>query len=205
MTYDDALDLHPVWSADGSSIVFSSTRSESGQVDLFQNGPGAAGERLLFASAQTKTPNAWSPDGRFFLFYSTDPKTANDLWILPPNRPPVPFLKTPFREAHGVFSPDGRWVAYMSDQSGRMEVYVRPFADSLVANGSAGDDGREWQVSTAGGVHPTWSPDGREVYFHRNSVLNDGFDGVKIGDRVRFAEEQGAEGPQASSVTVVQE
>jgi hypothetical protein len=64
-----------------------------------------------------------------------------------------------------VFSPDGRWVAYTSDQSGRSEVYVRPFDATLAANGSTGDRGREWQVSTAGGIHPTWNPNGREVHF----------------------------------------
>jgi eukaryotic-like serine/threonine-protein kinase len=165
LTFDDALDMHPTWSADGSRIAFTSTRSDSGQADLYQMAPGAAGDRLLFASAQTKTPNAWSPDGRFFLFYSTDPQTANDLWLLPAAGSPVVFLKTPFREGHGVFSPDGRWVAYTSDQSGRMEVYVRPFNPTLAANGSEGNRGREWQVSIDGGIHPTWSPNGREVYF----------------------------------------
>jgi Tol biopolymer transport system component len=156
LTFDDALDQMPTWSADGSRMAFSSTRSESVQADLYQTSPGAADDRLLFASAQTKTPNAWSPDGRL-LFHSTDPETANDLWILPPAGSPAVFLKTPFREAHGVFSPDGRWVAYTSDQSGRSEVYVRSL--------SPADRGREWQVSTAGGMHPTWSPNGREIFF----------------------------------------
>jgi Tol biopolymer transport system component len=165
ITFDDALDQLPTWSPDGSRMVFSSTRSETGQADLYQTAPGAAGDRLLFASAQTKTPNAWSPDGHFFLFYSTDPQTANDLWILPPTGSPVAFLKTPFREGHGVFSPDGRWVAYTSDQSGRIEVHVRPFNPTLAASESAGDRGREWQVSINGGTHPTWSPNGREIYF----------------------------------------
>ncbi len=165
VTFDDALDQLPIWSPDGLRLTFSSTRSETGQADLYQTAPGAGGDRLLFASAQTKTPNAWSPDGRFFLFYSTDPETANDLWILPPTGAPVAFLKTRFREADGVFSPDGRWVAYTSDQSGRWEVYVRPFDAALAANESAGERGREWQVSNAGGLHPTWSPNGREVYF----------------------------------------
>ena len=118
--------------------------SDSRQADLYQITPGASGDQPLFASAQTKAPNAWSPDGRFLLFFSTDPQTADDLWILPPTGLPVVFLKTPFREAHGVFSPDGRWVAYTSDQSGRMEAYVRPFTASLVADGSASDGGRAW-------------------------------------------------------------
>jgi len=165
VTFDDALDQLATWAADGSRMAFSSTRSDSGQADLYQTAPGVAGDRLLFASAQTKTPTAWSPDGRFLLFFSTDPQTANDLWILPPTGSPVVFLKTPFREAHGVFSPDGHWVAYASDKSGRMEVYVRPFDANLTANGSTADRGPEWQMSTAGGMHPRWSPNGREVYF----------------------------------------
>jgi Tol biopolymer transport system component len=79
VTFDDAHDQLPAWSADGSRMAFMSTRSDSGQGDLYQTAPGVADDQLLFASAQTKTPNAWSPDDRFFLFYSTDSQTANDL------------------------------------------------------------------------------------------------------------------------------
>ena len=120
------------------------------------------------ASDQIKTPSSWSPDGRFLLFHSTDPQTSTDLWVMPMvgdrTRPSV-FLKTPFREAYGVFSPDGRWVAYMSNESGRVEIYVRPFVPPGAAGTAAGAAGGQWQVSTAGGIHPVWRPDGRELYY----------------------------------------
>jgi len=160
VTFSDQLDSEPVWSPDGTRLAFASTRAftstSSGQVDLYQTRFGAGGEELLLASGQTKTPNSWSPDGRFFMYFSTDPQTGNDLWVLPVTGSPAVFLKTRFSEGSGVFSPDGRWVAYMSDQSGRMEVYVRPFVPAA---------GRELQVSTDGGIHPAWSPDGTEVYY----------------------------------------
>ena len=81
------------------------------------------------ASDQTKTPTSWSADGRFLLLNSTDPQTSFDLWVVPMvgDRTPSVWLKTPFREVHGAFSPDGQWVAHQSNESGRDEVYVRPF------------------------------------------------------------------------------
>ena len=80
------------------------------------------------------------------------------------DRVPSVFLKTPFREAWGAFSPDGRWVAYQSNESGRMEIYVRPFVPPDAA-GTATVAGGQWQVSTAGGIMPAWRPDGRELYY----------------------------------------
>ena len=81
------------------------------------------------------------------------------------DRTPSVFLKTPFREAYGAFSPDGRWVAYQSNESGRSEIYVRPFVPPGAAGTGAGAAGGQWQVSTAGGIHPVWRPDGKELYY----------------------------------------
>jgi eukaryotic-like serine/threonine-protein kinase len=75
------------------------------------------------------------------------------------------FLKTPFRELHGEFSPDVRWVAYQSDESGRPEIYVRPFVAPGVACTAAGVAGGQWQVSSAGGIYPVWRRDGKELYY----------------------------------------
>ena len=75
------------------------------------------------------------------------------------------FLKTPFRETYGAFSPDGRWVAYQSNASGRTEVYVRPFVPPGTAGTAAAEAGGQWQVSTAGGITPTWRPDGKALYY----------------------------------------
>ena len=162
VTFDAAGDMFPVWSPDGTRIVFGSTRT--GPFDLYQRlTSGAGAEELLVASSQAKVPSSWSADGRFLLFLSNDPQTNGDLWVMPMvgDRKPAVFLKTPFREAYGVFSPDGRWVAYHSNESGRPEVYVRPF----IPPGTAGTAGVQWQVSTSGGVYPVWRPDGRELYY----------------------------------------
>ena len=114
-------------------------------------------------SDRQKSPTSWSSDGRFVLYHSSYPQPDTDLWIVPMVGDPRPevLLKTPFREEWGVFSPDGRWVAYQSDESGRMDIYVRPF----VARGAAGTSGGKWQVSTAGGTYPVWRPDGKELYY----------------------------------------
>src|ERR1700726_100318 len=81
------------------------------------------------------------------------------------DRTPWEFLKTPFREVGGAFSPDGRWGAYQSNESGRPEIYVRPFVPPGAAGTAAGASGGQWQVSTGGGITPAWRPDGKELYY----------------------------------------
>ncbi len=163
LTFDPAADVFPVWSADGHSIAFTSTRGGSG--DLYREAADGSGTAvLLVASSQPKAPTDWSRDGRFLLYYSIDPQTKGDLWVLPMtgDQKPWVFLKTPFDEEYGQFSPDGRLVAYESDESGRYEIYIRPFTPPGEAGNPAGG---QWQVSTAGGIQPRWSPDGRELYY----------------------------------------
>jgi Tol biopolymer transport system component len=149
--------------------VFDSTRKEGR--DLYQKAPSGGGvEELLVESPQAKTASSWSDDGRFLMYHSADPQTENDIWVLPMegDRKPWVFLKTNFSERHGMFSPDGRWVAYMSDESGRQEVYIRPFVEPAAREADrdavAATSG-QWQVSVAGGVFPRWRADGRELYF----------------------------------------
>jgi eukaryotic-like serine/threonine-protein kinase len=126
---------------------------------------------MLLESPQDKRANDWSADGRFLLYRSADLQTNNDLWVLPleGDRKPWPFLKTNFNERDGQFSADGRWVAYMSNESGQDEIYVRPFLVPAAA-GTGHDAARgpatgQWQVSTTGGVYPLWRPDGKELYY----------------------------------------
>jgi len=165
-TFDAGVDQLPIWWPDGSRIVFNSNRT--GQFDLYQQlASGTAVEDRLVASDQFKTPTSVAADGRFLLYFSLDPQTSEDLWIVPVSgdRTPFVFLKTPFRELSGVFSPDGRWVAYMADQSGRMEIYVRPFTAAPASGVGADVATGQWQISTAGGVYPQWRSDGKELFY----------------------------------------
>jgi len=166
LTFDAARDEFPLWSPDGTRIVFSSRRTGAG--DLHQTRTNdAGGEERLVASDQLMVPTSWSRDGRFVVYMSIDPQTNSDLWVLPMvgEHTPSVFLKTPFFEVYGEFSPDGQWVAYQSNASGRMEIYVRPFVPPAAAGTPAAAPRRQWQVSTAGGITPMWRPDGKELYY----------------------------------------
>jgi Tol biopolymer transport system component/predicted Ser/Thr protein kinase len=156
LTSDTAAKFCPIWSPDGRLVSFSSMRN--GQGDLFERPSSPAGaDRMVLQSPDQKCPASWSPDGKFLLFGNLSPKTKDDLWILPLSgeRKPVPFLQTAFRETFGQFSPDGKWVAYVSDESGRGEIYVQSFADPAL----------RFQVSAGGGWRPRWRADGRELFY----------------------------------------
>jgi len=165
-TFDPAEDDNPIWSPDGSRIVFSSRRS--GKQSLYWKvANGARDEELLLDTPEQKVPLDWSRDGKYLLFSSVDPKNREDIWYLPmtPEKSgepakPVRFLGTQFREGNAKFSPDGRFVAYVSNESGSNEVYVRTFPDG---------NGR-WQVSVGGGGNPRWRRDGKELFFGRGGL-----------------------------------
>lgn len=158
-TFDPADDVCPLWSPDGSRIIFSSTRA--GKFALYQKiSSGAGSDELLLGTDYDTFADDWTTtakDGEFLIYETADPKTRFDLYVLPlfGDRKPVPFLQTEFNETHAQFSPDGRWVAYVSDESGRAEVYVQSFPVS----------GGKWQVSTTGGDQPQWRRDGRELFY----------------------------------------
>jgi serine/threonine protein kinase/Tol biopolymer transport system component len=156
LTFDASENGAPVWSHDGTRIVFPSARK--GTLDLYvKASTGAGAEELLRESTNPKIPLSWSSDGRLLLFYEVDPKTNFDLWTQPMTGDGTasPWLNTPFIETLGQFSPDGKWVAYQSNESGSFEIYVQPFP---AANA-------KWQISTRGGTQPRWRPDGKELYF----------------------------------------
>jgi hypothetical protein len=117
---------------------------------------GVGTEQVLLEGNSGEYPDSWSADGQFILYELNDPKTSWDLWILPwADRRPRPVIQMSLRQEAGRFSPDGRWIAYQSTESGRSEVYVVPFPGA----------GSKWQISGAGGTAPRWRHDGREVFF----------------------------------------
>jgi eukaryotic-like serine/threonine-protein kinase len=155
-TFDAANDQRPVWSPDGSRIVFSSNRK--GIYNLYWKlSSGTGADELLLEPDQTKGPTDWSSDGRFLLFRSLDPQTGYDLWVLPVsgNKKPFAFVKTPFEEHDGQFSPDGKWIAYRSNESGRFEIYVQPFPGP----------GGKFRISANGGAQPRWNRNGKEIFY----------------------------------------
>jgi Tol biopolymer transport system component len=163
-TFDPAADNAAVWSPDGKQIVFRSDRDGVGNLYI-KASSGAANEEVLYKSPEPKTPNDWSRDGRFLLYTVSSAKTGYDLWYLPMTgeRTPKPFVQSAAQEGIGQFSPDGRYVAYISNESGQNEIYVRSFPD-----GSG-----KWQVSKGGGVDPRWRRDGKEItYINGTSVMS---------------------------------
>jgi eukaryotic-like serine/threonine-protein kinase len=150
------------WSPDSSRIIFAFANT----FDLYvKAASGVRPEELLLASGQPKYPMSWSSDGRFLLYRTSNLKTGKrDLWVLPfeGEKTPFPLLSTDFNHSSGQLSPDGRWIAYTSDESGRDEVYVRTFSPE---SSTAGSDEGKWLVSTAGGSEPRWSADGKRLYF----------------------------------------
>ena len=155
-TFSPADDWVPVWSPDGSRIAFAS--DQGGPGNLYQkSSSGGVNEEQILSTSERKWPSDWSPDGRFIVYASASPRTKLDLWVLPMDgdRKPVPYLQSDFNEDQARFSPDGRYIAYCSDESGRYEVYVQTFPTS----------GKKWQISTGGGAQPRWRRDGRELFY----------------------------------------
>jgi Tol biopolymer transport system component len=126
---------------------------------------GGGTEQRITESANNQAPTDWSRDGRLLLFYENAPETQRDVWVLPvttDGKPdtgaqPRPYLRTRFNEWQARFSPEPnpRWVAYVSDESGREEVYIQAFPEPR----------GKWPISTGGGLYPRWGPDGRELYY----------------------------------------
>jgi serine/threonine-protein kinase len=177
----------PVWGPDGSKLAFQSTapgpfnlfwKSIDGNADaqplLSASGDASArswpntGAALLpgtlptLSGAGPQFPTSWSPDGSTLAFHERKPDGKRDIWVVSPGGAPVPFLLTPFDERSPRFSPDGKWLAYVSDESGRNDVYVQPYPGP----------GPKWLVSTDGGIDPEWSKDGRELFYrHRDELM----------------------------------
>ncbi|MDP2320810.1 MAG: hypothetical protein Q8O42_15900 [Acidobacteriota bacterium] len=157
LTFDPSNDQKPAWTPDGRRIVFTSARTGLSAPNLFwQKADGTGEAQRLTESAQFQQPASWHPDGSRLAFEQLNSSTGWDLMLLgisgdeasgwQPGKPTV-FLNSPFNETEPMFSPDGRWLAYVSNESGRNEIYVRPFPGP----------GGKWQISADGGATPTWS------------------------------------------------
>ncbi len=146
-----------IWSPDGTRISFIAGRV--GLLDLYTKVVGSSGpDDVLFLSKEAKNLSDWSPDGKYVLFSSQSPTTARDVWAVPvdgADRKPFPVAQTAAEETNGKFSPDGKWVAYQSDETGHFEIFVRPFPGP----------GPAMRVSTGGGQAPFWRRDGKELYY----------------------------------------
>lgn len=155
LTWGHTRDESPVWSPDGSRIAFSSHRDDHQGVHIVVRTLNGMEESLVQLPDAQLTD--WSRDGRFLIYSARSPKTQSDLWMLPMmgDKKPMPLDQSPANESQGIVSPDGRWLAYVSDESGSEEIYLRPFPPM---------EGR-WQVSTGGGTRPRWRDDGRELLF----------------------------------------
>jgi Tol biopolymer transport system component len=160
LTSDPGWDAFPIWSPDGSRIIFTSNRG--GVYDLYQKpSTGAGNDELFYQSKEGKGPNSWSPDGKFLIYYSIGQPTHLRLLAVdgPADRQPIPLVDPQFASVTGRFSPDGKWIAYSSNESGKNEISVRPFD---TATGSAG---KPIIVTHGGGRTPLWRGDGNELFY----------------------------------------
>ena len=157
LTFDGAFDAHPAWTPDGRRLVFSSERAGARNL-YWQAADGTGAVERLTESPNPQHGAAVSPDGTRVIFFESGSKTGDDVMQLQLDgtRRVTPLVQTPFGERNGIISPDGRWLAYEANDSGRFEVYVRPFPD--VNRGL-------WQVSTGGGTRPLWARNGQELFY----------------------------------------
>jgi eukaryotic-like serine/threonine-protein kinase len=156
-TFDTASESNPVWSPDGTRIAFSANRT--GEYNIYWKASnGASGDERVLEAKDLELPVGWSPDGKYLVYEDATPSTDYDIWLLPltgEDRRPKPYIVGPGIQEFGGVSPDGRWFAYDSDETGRHEIYVQSFPSA----------GGKWQITSEGGFEPQWRRDGRELFY----------------------------------------
>jgi Tol biopolymer transport system component len=156
LTPEQGVTSDPVWSPDSSHVLYGNNRN--GHIDFYMKAASGSGtEEIVYSSPDMfKTPRAFSPDGKYLVYWQIDPQTHRDIWILPMEAPrtPRPFRNTPSEEQNPAISPDGKWLAYTSDETGRNEIYVESFPTP----------GKRFQITTSGGSEMVWRRDGKQVY-----------------------------------------
>ena len=169
LTFDSSDEVNPVWDTAGNWIFYGSNRQD--RYKVYRKRPDGSGQEQLVVDMEKETwPMDVTADGRYLLFAvgENSVRSSPDLWILPLGegaKKPFPFRATEFLEQDASFSPDGRYVAYVSNETGREEVYVTTFDPEALQSGRSG--GGRWQISTAGGTSPRWRADGRELYYRK--------------------------------------
>jgi serine/threonine-protein kinase len=176
-TFEGNANNAPVWTPDGKRIAFQS--SKEGPLNLFwQLADGSGGLERLTTSESLQAPMSWSPDSQLLAFLDIGPSTRREIWVLRMGDPSLrsgqapsassgqgrkaqPFIQTQFDESEARFSPDGRWLAYISNESRRFEIYVQPYPGP----------GGKWQISTEGGMDPVWNPNGRELFYRSGNKM----------------------------------
>jgi Tol biopolymer transport system component len=177
LTFEGNTNTNPSWTPDGKRIAFESNKE--GPLNIFrQLADGSGGLERLTTSEYNNVPMSWSQGGQVLAFFENNPTTGLDIWVLrmgdpstssgpsPPAgsgqvRKAQPFLRTPFNESVPRFSPDGRWLAYVSDESSRYEIYVQPYPGP----------GGKWQISADGGTEPAWNLNGRELFYRSGDKM----------------------------------
>jgi serine/threonine protein kinase/Tol biopolymer transport system component len=160
-TFGGSVNQNGVWTPDGKRIAIQSNRE--GPLNIFwQLSDGSGGLERLTTSEYNNFPMSWSPDGQLLAFVEVNPTTDYEMWVLRlSDHKAQPFLRTPSGETTPRFSPDGRWLAYVSDESGRFEIYVQPYPGP----------GGKWQISTEGGREPAWNGNGRELFYRSGDKM----------------------------------
>ena len=166
LALDPVHDSRPVWSPTGRDIAYSSYRGAGAYAIFVKPADGSGEKKMLLAEHSAQRPDDWSSDGKHLLYTAIEPNSQIDLWYLTwkddgSGFETVPFSQTSSREENAKFSPDVKFVAFCSDESGRYEVYVRPFPKGL----------GKWRVSHNGGIQPRWSEDGKELYYVEDDTL----------------------------------
>ena len=157
LTFDPRNENYPVWSPDGTRIAYTSTSTQAPGIYVQPATGAGRSELFLPSTGEDLVVTHWSHDGAFLFYEASTDRTRQDIWVLPMTgeHKPYPFLTGPYDETQARLSPDGRWLAYTSDESGRAEVYVQSFPEP----------GGKWQVSTNGGSDPRWRADGGELLY----------------------------------------
>lgn len=163
LTVDPGEDETPIWAPNGERLAFAASRQPQTSHALWKLASSAGPEELLFARRHHLHLTSWSNDGRFLAFTEYHPDTAADIWVLPlqGEGKAQPVVRTQFNESNAKFSPDGRLLAYVSDESGQNEVYVQQYPGP----------GEKWQISMGGGWNPVWNENGRELFYQTGDSL----------------------------------